>query len=59
MLNSLLTIGCSRKNFVILENMLNASAKVYYASLKDHILHGETKIYEQAKICFEEDVQNI
>ena len=29
MLNSLLTIGCSRKNFVILENMLNASAKVY------------------------------
>ena len=59
MLNSLLTIGCSRKNFVILENMLNASAKVYYASLKDHILHGETKIYDQAKICFEEDVQNI
>lgn len=58
-LNSILTEEVSRRNFVILENMLNASAKVYYASLKDHILHGETKIYNQAKICFEEDVQNI
>lgn len=38
-LNSILTEEVSRRNFVILENMLNASAKVYYASLKDHILH--------------------
>ncbi len=58
-LNSLLTTENSCRNFVILENMLNASAKIYYASLKDHILYGETKIYNQAKICFEEDVKNI
>ncbi len=42
-LSTQLTMENSRRNFVILENMLNASAKVYYASLKDHILHGETK----------------
>ncbi|MBO4294387.1 MAG: hypothetical protein J5896_02960 [Alphaproteobacteria bacterium] len=58
-LSTQLTMENSRRNFVILENMLNASAKVYYASLKDHILHGETKAYSQAKVCFEEDVKNI
>lgn len=58
-LNTQLTIENSRRNFVILENMLNASAKVYYASLKDHILHGEITTYSQAKVCFEEDVSNV
>ena len=52
-LNTLLTTKNSKRNFVILENMLNSSAKVYYASLKDHILHGEITTYNQAKKMFQ------
>jgi len=59
LLNNLLTLENNRRNFVILENMLNASAKVYYESLKNHILYEEIHIYAQAKNCFEEDVENI
>lgn len=58
-LNTQLTTKNSRRNLVILENMLNSSAKVYYASLKDYILHGEISTYSKAKACFEEDVSNI
>lgn len=59
LLNSFLTSEPSRRNFVILENMLNASAKVYYESLKKHILYGEQDVYIKARCCLKEDVVNV
>lgn len=59
-LRSLLTDEPSKRNFVILENMLNCSAKMYYPALIKHILSSqESDKYNKIKKCFEEDVSNI
>ena len=46
-LNTQLTTQNSRRNFVILENMLNVSAKVYYASLFVRSLNFRIKTFNK------------
>ena len=66
-LRDLLTRECSKKNFVILENMLNCSGKVYFKKFEEYI---KAKIYnkevqkyeiqiEEARQCLVEDMKNI
>lgn len=49
-----------KKDFVILENMLNSSAKVFYNEFQRKIvLPNEENHMEEAQECMEEDVRNI
>lgn len=57
-LKEVLTEDFSKKNFVILEYLANASAKVYFEELKKQIEHKENRAID-AKKCFEEDCRNI
>lgn len=58
-----LTREMSKRNFVILENMLNCSGKVYFKKIEQYISSGKNKYYakqlEKAKRCLMEDVKNI
>ena len=61
-LKSKLTPEASKRNFVILEHMLNCSAKVYYKKMERYILSGRTdgeEEYEIAEQCLQEDMNNI
>lgn len=57
-LGSILTEDVSKKNFVILEYLANASAKVYFEELKKKIKHEDNHAIE-AQRCFGEDCANI
>lgn len=57
-LRDILTDDVSKKNFVILEYLSNASAKVYFEELKKKIDNQENNVTE-ARQCFEEDCANI
>lgn len=52
----------TKRNFVILENMLNCSGKVYFKKLekyiKDKTIQNQEEM-EEARDCMEEDVRNI
>ncbi len=55
-----LTNMIDKKNFVILENMLNSSAKVFYNEFQRKITSPDEENYmEEAQRCMEEDAQNI
>lgn len=62
-LKTKLTRELSKRNFVILENMLNCSAKVYFKKVEQYITNGKdenSKIQlQQAEECLMEDVRNI
>ena len=62
-LKTKLTREITKRNFVILENMLNCSAKVYFKKLEQYITNGKdenSKIQlQQAEECLMEDVRNI
>lgn len=61
-LKSKLTSEASKRNFVILEHMLNCSARVYYKKMERYILSGRTEgeeAYRVAEQCLEEDMGNI
>lgn len=62
-LKTKLTRELSKRNFVILENMLNCSAKVYFKKLEQYISNGKDIKSEiqlqQAEECLMEDVKNI
>lgn len=62
-LKSKLTRALSKRNFVILENMLNCSAKVYFKKFEEYILSSQSdKVksqLENAKECLLEDTSNI
>lgn len=62
-LKTKLTSEHSKRNFVILENMLNCSGKVYFKKFEQYILSGKDNRFEsqmkQAKECLVEDVRNI
>lgn len=62
-LKKLLTRQINKKNFVILENMLNCSAKVYFKKFEKYIQSGKNeenaKQLEQAEKCLIEDSKNI
>lgn len=58
-----LTTELSKRNFVILENMINCSAKVYFKKFEEYIKSGKSEIdaeeLERAKQCLDEDMKNI
>ena len=62
-LGTKLTEELTKKNFVIVENMLNCSAKVYFKKFEQYILSGKSPKYksqvEQARVCLNEDMKNI
>ena len=62
-LRTRLTEELTKWNFVILENMLNCSAKVYFKKFEQYILNGKSLRYksqvEQARVCLMEDMTNI
>lgn len=59
-LKKFLTREPSKRNFVIFENMLNCSAKVYYANLPEYIINkSNSDKYEKSKRCLEDDATNI
>lgn len=64
-LKKLVIRGTSKRNFVIVENMLNCSAKTYFRKFEEYIMAEEEvkekykKEMEQAKKCLEEDTKNI
>lgn len=62
-LKTKLTRELSKKNFVIIENMLNCSAKVYFKKLEQYITNGKDENsriqLQQAEECLMEDVRNI
>lgn len=66
-LRNLLTTQFSKRNFVILENMLNCSGKVYFKNFEKYIKYKvqgkdvKTQLIqlEQAKKSLEEDMKNI
>ena len=52
----------TKRNFVILENMLNCSGKVYFKKMEQYVLNKSKENKEQmdlAQRCMEEDVKNI
>ena len=57
-LGAILTDDVSKKNFVILEYLSNASAKVYFEELKKLIDNEDNNVLEVQK-CFEEDCANL
>ena len=61
-LKNLLTRERTKRNFVILENMANASAKVYYKKLENYITNPNSinNYYaEISKACLLEDTRNL
>lgn len=62
-LKAKLTRELTKKNFVILENMLNCSGKVYFKKFEEYIMGKKdlrSKIQlQQAEECLMEDVRNI
>lgn len=62
-LKKLLTRMCTKRNFTILENMLNCSGKVYFKKFESYILNpNNSKIKEELEIarkCLLEDTENI
>lgn len=58
LLGEILTDDVSKKNFVILEYLSNASAKVYFEELKKMVENQDNHVLEAQK-CFEEDCANI
>lgn len=62
-LGTLVTNDLSKRNFVIIENMLNCSARVYFAKFEEYIRSGKTEKarlqLEQAEKCLMEDTKNI
>ena len=63
-LRSKLTEQPNKRNFVILENMLNCSGKVYFKKFEKYIREGKKqgktlKELKQAAVCMEEDMNNI
>ena len=62
-LKSKLTRELTKRNFVILENMLNCSGRVYYKKFEEFILNERNSNLfselEEAKSCMMEDVTNI
>ncbi|MDO5557202.1 MAG: hypothetical protein Q4G05_03045 [Clostridia bacterium] len=57
-LKTIMNNECSKKNFVIVENMLNLSARAYFRDLEKSVINNNWK-YEKSKKCLEEDVHNI
>ena len=52
----------TKRNFVILENMLNCSGKVYFKKMEQYIKRGTSQKEEEmnsARRCMEEDLRNI
>ena len=53
----------TKRNFVILEHMLNCSAKVYFKKFEEYIKNGKSESYriqlQQAEVCLMEDVRNL
>ncbi len=62
-LKKLVTRQMTKKNFVILENMLNCSAKVYFREFEEYIKNnkkdGFTNKLAQAEKCLIQDAKNI
>lgn len=62
-LRTKITSERSKRNFVILENILNCSAKVYFKKFEKYILSGKDKKAEiqmkQAEACLLEDMNNL
>lgn len=62
-LKKLLTREYGKRNFVILENMLNCSARSYFKKFEEYILSGQsedTRVQmNMARKCMEEDTKNI
>ena len=62
-LAQMLTREHSKRNFVIVENMLNCSARVYFKKFEQYISSGKSQNaalqLAQAEECLMEDVQNI
>lgn len=62
-LKELLTESVSKKNFVILEYMLNCSAKVYFKKFEEYIKNGKKDKYraelQQAEKCLIEDTTSM
>lgn len=62
-LKELLTESLSKKNFVILEYMLNCSAKVYFKKFEEYIKNGKVDNYEielrESQRCLMEDTANM
>ena len=62
-LKNKLTRELTKRNFVILENMLNCSGKVYFKKFEEYITKGKNEKnrfqLQQAEKCLIEDVKNI
>ncbi len=62
-LKNKLTRELTKRNFVILENMLNCSGKVYFKKFEEYITKGKNEKIrfqlQQAEKCLIEDVKNI
>lgn len=58
-LKKLLINAQEKRAFVIAENMLNCSAKVYYNELKKKFRTKNGEHYEIARMCVEEDTKNL
>ena len=61
-LKKLLDRRITKRNFVILENMLNCSGKVYFKKMENYILDksdANKREMHIARKCLEEDVKNI
>ena len=62
-LKTLLTQELSKRNFVILENMANCSARSYFKMFERYIVNKKDSMYEEkmkrARECLIEDVKNI
>lgn len=62
-LKTKLTREITKRNFVILENMLNCSGKVYFKKFEEYIMSGKSERcrvqLQQAEECLMEDVRNI
>ena len=62
-LKALLSNKLTKRNFVILENMLNCSGKVYFKKFEEYIKSGKDENLlidlKQAEKCLMDDVTNI
>lgn len=62
-LKTRLTRGLTKRNFVILENMLNCSGKVYFKKFEQYVINGKNESdriqLNRAEECLMEDVKNL
>ncbi len=59
-LKTRLTGNLDKKNFIILENILNASGKVFFNEFQRKVTSPQEENHmEEAKKCLEDDVRNI